>query len=235
MSFDLKHFWNCLISGIVYIPVTLKMTVIVFTVSVILALLVATIRFYKVPVLSQLFAVITTVYLGIPIMLAINVYYLIFVVFYNDVAAFFHLSTTIRDANFNIVAYFTLILGNCCMFSETFRGAYRSIDRVQFEAGYSIGMSKLKTLVRIILPQIVSVVAPSMINFLVGTLKNMSILFVVGVYDIMNGALIPCVQNYSYVEGYVAAALIYWGLVVIIEQIGKAVEKHSTSYKRQAI
>lgn len=235
MSFSQEHFLNCLRSGIQYIPITLKMTVIVFAASVLLGLLIATIRFYKVPVLSRFFALFITVYLGIPMMLAVNVYYLVFVTFYNQVAGFLHLSTTIRDANFEVVAYFTLILGTSCMVSEAFRGAYSAIEPVQFEAGYSIGMTKFKTLTRIILPQVIPVVIPNMVNWFTGSLKNMSILFVVGIYDVMNGALLPCVDNYSYTEGYVAAALIYWALVVIFEWLGKGIEKQSIGFKRRAI
>lgn len=235
MSFSVQHFLNCILTGIRYIPNTLKMTIVVFVISILLGLLIATIRFYKIPVLSEVCAAFVTIYLGVPILLAINVYYLIYVMFYNDIAAFLHLNTSIREASFSIVAYFTLVLASSCMMSDTFRGAYSSIEPVQFEAGYSIGMSKPRTLIRIILPQIFPVVLPNMINWFVNILKNMSILFVVGIYDIMNGSLIPCADNYSYAEGYVAAALIYWGVVVIVEHLGKFLEVRSNVYKKVTI
>lgn len=235
MSFELQHLFNCLVSGIRYIPVTLKMATIIFVSANILGFLIATIRFYRIPVLSPFFAGFVTIYLGVPIMLAINVYYLIYVTFYEEIMAFLHLSISIRDANFDVVAYFTMILASSCMVSDTYRGAYSSVDRVQFEAGYAIGMTKTRTLVRIILPQVFPVVLPSMINWYAGTLKNMSILFVVGIYDIMNGSLIPCADNYSYAEGYVAAALIYWVMVMTVEHMGRLVENHSTGYKRVTV
>lgn len=235
MSFSLQNFLICLRSGVLYIPATLKMAVIVYVFSVLLGLAAATIRFYRVPVLSQCFSVFITVYLGVPVMLAINIYYMIFTTFYNDVAAFLHLSTTIRDANFASVMYFTLILGTTCIVSDTFRGAFNAIEPVQFEAGYAIGMTKVKTLVRIILPQVFTVVLPSMVNWFVGCLKNMSIVYIVGIYDIMNGALLPCNDTYSYAEGYVAAALIYWALVVVVERLGKLIEKRITVYKRATV
>ena len=235
MSFNLDYLKECIIAGAEYIPVTLKMTAIIFVVSVVLGLVIATVRFYKIPVLSQILATFVTVYLGVPTMLAINVYYLVFSTFYNSVAEFFNLSTTIRDANFNIVAYFTLIISTACWISETFRGAYKAIDKVQFEAGYSIGLTKFRTLTRIVLPQVVPIVLPSMVNWLTGTLKNMSMIYVIGLYEIMNGALVPCIRTYSYVEGYVAAAIIYWIIVVIIEQAGKILEKRSGRYRRQGV
>lgn len=235
MSFDLQHLQNCMLSAACYIPNTLKMTVVVFVISILLGLLIATIRFYRIPVISKICAVFVTIYLGVPILLAINVYYLVYVMFYNDIASFLHFGTTIRDANFTIVAYFTLILASSCMMSDTFRGAYCAIDPVQFEAGYSIGMTKPCTLVRIILPQVFPVVLPNMINWFVNILKNMSILFVVGIYDIMNGSLIPCADNYSYAEGYVAAALIYWIVVIIVERLGGILEARSNAYKKVSV
>lgn len=234
MSFHIDYLKDCIWAGIQYIPVTLKMTVIIFVVSCIIGLLVATLRFYKVPVVSQCLAGFITIYLGVPIMLAINVYYLMFSTFYTPVMNFLHLSRTIRDANFNLVAYFTMIMSMSCMFSEIFRGAYRAIDKLQFEAGYSIGLTEFKTLTRVIFPQMIPVILPSMINSLTATLKNMSMVSIIGIYEVLNGSLVPCVKTYSYVEGYVAAALIYWAMVVIIEQIGKRVEKNSGKFRRLA-
>ena len=234
MTFNMDYFIESVKYGIKYIPFTLKFSLIVFVLSVFFGLIIATIRFYKVPVLSQFFSGFITLYLGVPLILAINIYYVLFATYYTDIANFLGTGKTIRDANFNSVAYFTLILSYSCMISETFRGAYRTIDKTQFEAGYAIGLTKLGTLRRIILPQVVPAVLPSMINWVVGTIKGTSFVSIIGLYEVMNGALIPCINTYSYVEGYVAAAIIYWGIVVIVEQLGKLVEKRSARFRRQA-
>ncbi|WP_044915265.1 amino acid ABC transporter permease [Butyrivibrio sp. WCE2006] len=235
MTFNVDYFWESIRYGIKYIPFTLQFSVIVFVLSVLFGLIIATIRFYKVPVLSQFFSGFITLYLGVPLILAINIYYVLYATYYNDIAGILGTGKTIRDANFTSVAYFTLILSYSCMISETFRGAYRTIDKTQFEAGYAIGLTKLGTLRRIIFPQVVPAVLPSMVNWLVGTIKGTSFVSIIGLYEVMNGALIPCINTYSYVEGYVAAALIYWGIVVIIEQVGKLVEKRSARFRRQTV
>lgn len=235
MSLKWSNFVASLISGAAYIPVTLKMTAIIFVISLFLGLVIATVRFYKVPVISQILAVFTTIYMGIPVMLAINVYYLAWYTMFPTIIKIFHLHKTLRDINFSIVAYVTLILSTMTILSEVFRGAYQSIDKLQFEAGYSIGLTKMQTLRRIILPQLVPVVMPNMLNMLTGTLKNMSIIFVIGLYEVMQGALIPCNKTYSYVEGYLAAAVIYWALVFVIERIGNVIEKKSVRFRRRAL
>ena len=78
MSFSVSSFWESLVSALAYAPVTIKLTAITFVVSLVLGTIIATIRYYKVPVLSQIFAVFVTVYLGLPTMVAILLYNIIF-------------------------------------------------------------------------------------------------------------------------------------------------------------
>jgi L-cystine transport system permease protein len=235
VTFNIDYFKESLRYGVKYIPVTLKMALIVFILSALLGLLIATVRFYKIPVLSQILATFVTIYLGVPTMLALNVYYLLYSMFYIKIVNTLHLSLTMRDIDFTVVVYFTMILSTSCWMSETFRAAYKAIDKLQFEAGYSIGLTKFQTLKRIIFPQIVPVVLPGMMNWLTGTIKNMSLISAIGINEIMTGALKPCQRTYSFVEGYVASAIIYWIIIVIFEQFGKIIEKKSTKHRRQAI
>ena len=234
MSFNVEYFRDCIISGIKYLPFTLEFSIVVFVLSVLFGLIIASVRFYKIPVLSEFFAGFTTLYLGVPLVLALNVYYVIYVSCYNDIARFFGSTKTIRDGNFTTVAYIALVINFSCMISETFRGAFKTIDKTQFEAGYSIGLTTFGTYKRIVLPQAVPAVLPAMINWLSGIIKATSFVSIIGLYEIMNGALIPCINTYSYVEGYVAAALLYWAVVAIVEQFGKLAEKKTARYRRQA-
>lgn len=233
MSFRLDYLIECIQSGIPYIPVTLKLTVIVFVVAALLGWTIATIRHFRVPVLSRLFALFVTVYMGVPNMLGLNFYYLFVAMTFNDISGFLHLPWTLKDVNFMSVAYFTMILSSSCWMSEDFRGAYKAIDKTQFEAGYSIGLSTVTTLRRIIFPQMIPVVLPNLLNWLTGTVKNVSLISAIGLVEIMGGCLQPCGRTYSYLEGYVAAAIIYWIIVIIIEKLGKIVERQTSRYRRQ--
>lgn len=233
MSFHLNYFIESLEGGIQYIPTTLRLSFIVFIVSVFLAFVIATIRFYRVPVISQILAFFVTVYMGIPNMLALNVYYLILTLAFPVINEAFNLGIPLKDVNYMIVVYVTMILSESNWISEDFRGAYKAIDPVQFEAAYSIGETKIQTLRRIIFPQILPVVFPNLMNWLTGTVKNMSLISAIGLIEVMGGALKPCGRTYSYLEGYVAAALIYWALVAIIERIGNVIDRKSKKYRRE--
>ena len=65
----------------------------------------------------------------------------------------------------------------------------------------------------------------------VGAIKNSSIVFAIGVTEVLNGATIPCGTTYSYLEGYVAAAIIYWILNIIAENLLRLAEKRSAKYR----
>ena len=90
--------------------------------------------------------------------------------------------------------------------SESIHGAYSSIPKGQYESAYSVGFTEFQTLKKIIIPQIIPVVLPSLTSHIVGAIKNTSIVMVVGVYDVLNAALKPCMYTYSFIEGYIAAS-----------------------------
>lgn len=233
MSFDTQVFWGAIKAGIQYIPFTLRLTAIVYISSMFLGFLIATARHFKVPVISKILGAFVTFYIGLPQMVALLLYYMLYILTFDDVTAALHLSVSIADSTPLIVCYVAMILSGMCGQSEVFRGAYKAIDQVQFEAGYSIGLTKAQTLRRIIIPQIIPVIIPNMINRLVGCIKNANAVSYIGVFEIMQGSLQACMKSYSYLEGYCAAAVIYWVINLIIEQIGKQVEKRSVKFRRQ--
>ena len=221
MSFSVSSFWESLVSALAYAPVTIKLTAITFVVSLVLGTIIATIRYYKVPVLSQIFAVFVTVYLGLPTMVAILLYNIIFMTCYADVANVLHITVPISEVD------------PIMPIVESVRGAFRGIDKVQFEAGYSIGLGKFKTLTRVIYPQMVPILLPGLQNSLIGLLKASNLVSAISVIEIMTGALLPSLLYYSYLEGYVAAALVYWLIGIGIEVIGYLAEKNSGKYLKQ--
>ena len=212
---------------------TIELTAVTFVVSLILGTAIATIRYYRVPVLSQFFSLFVTLYLGLPTMVTLLLYNLLFMTFYTDVAAALHISVPISEVNPIIIGFFTLIIGTTCSVSESVRGAFRGIEKVQFEAGYSIGLSRFKTLTRIVFPQMVPIILPGMQNSLIGLLKASNLVSAISVIEIMAGALLPSLLYYSYLEGYVAAALVYWIIGIGIEVLGHFAEKYSGRYLKK--
>jgi L-cystine transport system permease protein len=217
MSFSFQGLLECLASGIKYLPNTLLMTFMAVALGLIFGFLIAMARYLKIPVLSQFLAAFVVIYNGIPVILAMMIYNLIFLIKFDSFAASLGLNLTTADVPTVWVGAFTLGMSCMCYMSESIRGALLSVNRGQFEAGYSVGMNTPQIMRRIVVPQIVPVVMPMLLNSLIGTLKGTSVVIVIGIMDVLNGALIPCHVTYSFLVGYVAAALIYWVLTLIIE------------------
>lgn len=234
MGFTWDDFVDCFISGITYLPNTLLLVAIPLVLAFIFGAVIAVIRFYKVPVLSQICAVFVTIYQGVPVMVAVIVYDLIFLLVFDDVAEALGLSVRVADVNMIYLGFFVLTLMDMVYMSESLRGLLNSIDRSQFEAGYSVGLTKRQTLMRIVLPQVVPRAVPVIIGNACALVKASALVFTLGVLEVYNGSLLPCGTTFHYLEGYVAAAVIYWALTLALEGIGFLIERRGAAYRRSA-
>ncbi len=233
MEFNMEYFFQCLQSGFNYLPVTIKLTLISFLIGIAGGMIIAMIRTYRIPVLSQILAAFVTIYQGVPMVVALLIYNLIFLSTFNDFASAFHLKLTLAEVDTIIIGYFALSLFCITTISETFFGALKSIPEIQYEAGYSVGLTKIQTLRRIIIPQVLPVAMPGLTNNMVGTIKSTALVTAVGIVEVMAGAVIPCGITYSYMEGYAAAAVLYWIFSEVIGAILRRIEKGSNRYTRR--
>lgn len=220
------------VSALDYLPQTIELILIPLLIGLVIGTLIALIRVYKIPVLSQFFSFFIPIYQGIPIVVALLIYNLIFMMKCNDVLEFFHSSKTIADVDSIIVGLFTLSFMMICNVSETVRGALLSVDKGQNEAAYAVGLSKVQTIIRIMIPQIIPVAIPTMVNNTVGLIKATSIVYAVGIAEVLSGALVPASRRYTFFEGYLAAALLYWILTVAVEVAYQFAEKESGKFRR---
>jgi L-cystine transport system permease protein len=234
MNFSFAGFLECLISGIRYLPNTLLMTFASLAIGIVAGTLIAIVRMFRVPVLAKFLAVIVTVYNGVPIVIAMIIYNLLFMLRFDSVSAALGLSLRIRDVPAVWIGVFTLSLSAICGLSECIRGALMSVDKGQFEGGYSCGMKTGQVMTRIVLPQAYPIALPVMLNHMIGLLKGTSVVMAVGIMDVLNGALLPCQMTYSFLVGYIAAAVIYWTLTLIIERLAKIAQKRADKMTRRA-
>ncbi len=234
MNFKFDDFIICLKSGIHYLPNTLWLTIIPVVVGLIIGTIIAIIRVYKVNFFSQFFAVLVTIYNGIPFVLSLMLINTIYTLNYDKISAFFGIKTSITDVNKMWIGFIVLSLMNIGYMAEAMRGAFLSIDKYQYEAGYSVGMTTFQTLRRIIIPQVIPISIPILINNITAVMKTSAIAFSLGIFEVYNGSIYPCNITYSFLEGYVAAAVIYWIMAIIIENAGGIIVKHSGRYRKTA-
>ena len=103
---------------------------------------------------------------------------------------------------------FTLNVGGYT--SETLRAAITSIDRGQWEAAFSLGMTSAQAMRRIILPQAARVALPSLGNTFISLVKDTSLAATIQVPELFRQAQLITARTYQVFTMYIAAAFIYW-------------------------
>lgn len=109
--------------------------------------------------------------------------------------------------------------------SETVRGGIKSIDVGQREGALALGMSPMKTMFMIILPQAFRVTMPEMANMFLTNLKMTSVLNVIGVSELFMTAKTAGGTYYKYFEAYLVIALIYLVLCFVFNRLFLFLEK----------
>lgn len=198
-----------------YIDITVSMALIGTVIALFIAILIAVMKTYKVKVVSQFCDLYISFLRGTPLLVQLFLLYYglpqIFPVFAN-LDAF---SASVAGLSLHFSAYM----------AESIRGAISSIDKGQFEASSSLGMSKAQTFIYIILPQAIRVAVPSLMNNFIDLIKSTSLAFTLGVPEIMAKAQLEASSSYKYFESFLAVALVYWAIVLVFTYIQKKLEK----------
>jgi L-cystine transport system permease protein len=200
------------------IPVTLEIAIMPLLIGVVFALGIALARFFRVPVLAVILRWLVSIVKGIPVVLLLLVFYVISAYFYDPVMRALGLGRTFKGLDKALIAIAALSVYAAVGLSEAFRGALASVQKGQFDAAYAAGLTKAQTLFRIVFPQALPASLPVVCNILIALTKAAALASMVSVVDVMSAAVITAGGNYRFLEAYVAAALIYWGLCLIIER-----------------
>ncbi len=140
------------------------------------------------------------------------------------------------DPSFRIEAFtagaITLSLNAGAYLSEIFRGGISAVPKGQTEAARSLGLSKTKTMLKVVLPQAVKVAIPSMVNQFIITVKDTSILSVIGLADVVNKAKVYVGKSYQFFATYILVAVYYLIVISILMLVSKYLEK-KINYERK--
>ncbi|MCQ2511963.1 MAG: amino acid ABC transporter permease [Lachnospiraceae bacterium] len=130
------------------------------------------------------------------------------------------------------VAIIAFGLNSAAYVAEIFRGGIMSIDEGQFEAGRSLGFNYLQTMFHIILPQAIKVILPSLFNEFITLIKETAVAGYVGVMDLTKAGDKIRGRTFSAFMPLIAVALIYLGIVVLLTQLLKQLEKRLRKSER---
>lgn len=119
----------------------------------------------------------------------------------------------------------TLSMNAGAYLSEIFRGGISAVPKGQTEAARSLGLSQSRTMIKVVLPQAIKVAIPSMVNQFIITVKDTSILSVIGLADIVNKAKVYVGKSYQFFATYILVAVYYLVVISILMLFSKYLEK----------
>ena len=109
--------------------------------------------------------------------------------------------------------------------SEIMRGGILSVDIGQTEAGRALGLTYGKTMIKIVLPQAIKNVVPTLGNEFIALLKETSVVSFITIVDITKSFQNIANSTYEYIIPYVVLALVYLVLVLIVTAVIKLLER----------
>ncbi len=212
----IDSFWKILLPGL---TVSIPLTVISFSLAMVIAIITALIQFANIKILKDLARFYIWFIRGTPLLVQL------FVVFYGLPS----IGITIQAIPAAIIV-FSINEGAYC--AETMRGALESIPKGQLEAGYCVGMSYIQTIYRIVLPQALRVAFPSLFNALISLVKDTSLASNITVTEMMMQTRMINAKVYEALTLYLEVALIYLMFSTILTYIQRWGEKKLSSYEK---
>ncbi len=135
--------------------------------------------------------------------------------------------------NVMVVGIIIFGLNSGAYVSEIMRAGILSVDRGQNEAGRALGLTYTTTLFKVILPQAIKNVIPTIANEFVSLLKETSVLSFIGIMDLTKALREIGAANYEFTIPYLVLAIIYLVLVMIATSIVKIIETRLRRNERQ--
>ena len=115
---------------------------------------------------------------------------------------------------------------NCGAYmSEIIRAGIQSIDPGQMEAARSLGLSYWRSMFRVVLPQAIKNMIPSIVNQFIITLKDTSILSVIGFPELVNKAQNVIAITFKSFQTWAIVAVMYLVVILALQQVANALER----------
>lgn len=127
-----------------------------------------------------------------------------------------------------VIIAFTL--NYAAYFSEIFRGGIEAIPQGQREAAKVLHLTPFQTVRYIVLPQVIKVVLPSVFNEVITLVKDTSLVYILGVGDLLQASKTAANRDASLAPMFVAGA-IYLLMIAVTTVIAKRIEKKFAYYK----
>lgn len=178
-------------------------------------------RMSKLGILRTLVSAYISVMRGTPLMLQLMVVYF---------GPYFIFGIRISKGYSLIAVFIGFSINYAAYFAEIFRGGIESISKGQYEAAYILGYSRVQTFFRIILPQVIKRILPSVTNEVITLVKDTSLAFVVAVAEMFTIAK-QIASSQTTMTPFICAALFYYIFNLLVAVVMDRIEKKLNYYR----
>ena len=182
------------------LTMTIPLTLISFSLAMVLAVVVALVQYANVPVLRQL----ARFYICLP---SVGI---------------------MLDAFPAAVIAFAINEGAYC--AETMRGALESVPQGQLEAGYCVGMTWWQIMRRIVLPQALRTAVPALSNSLIGMIKDTSLASNITVAELFMAGQRVAARTYIFLPIYCEVAVVYLLFCTVVTKLQSLLERQLNAH-----
>lgn len=188
---------------------TLWISAVVVLCGAVLGLLVATLRMSKVKILNKIADIYIEILRGTPILLQLYLFY-------------FAMPDTVPEAVSIIIA---LIVNASAYISEIIRAGIGAVDKGQWEAAKSLGLSPKNTMFRVILPQATKNILPALCNEFITTIKGTSLASVFFLGELMTSFKTAQSATFLAIESLIVVGVIYFVLNFVLSRLLRVLER----------
>jgi His/Glu/Gln/Arg/opine family amino acid ABC transporter permease subunit len=189
----IREYGGALLQGLL---LTVVLTLIVIVISLVLAIPVALCRMSPYRAVRGVSSLYVEVIRGTPLLLQLVYIYYVLPTMGVNLDAF-------------LAAILGLTLNYTAYMSEVYRGGILAVPRNQWEAAATIGLSKARAFQRIILPQALRIVTPTLGNYFISLFKDTALASVVTVQELTFTGQIISARSYQYFTIYTVTAVLY--------------------------
>ena len=211
-----EYFQQLLIDGLIN---TIKVAVLGLIIGILIGTVIAVVKVapkYKwiMRFLDKICAIYVALFRGTPMVVQLLLAYYVLLP-----------SLGVKDVNSLTVGIIVFGMNSGAYVSEIMRGGINSVDKGQMEAGRAVGLSYGTTMLKIVIPQAVKNILPTLGNEFITLIKETSVLSFITVYDLYTALSAIGSKNYEKMVPYLVMAAIYIVLVLLITLLVHLLEK----------
>ena len=210
-----EYFQKLFLTGLVN---TIKVAVIGLIIGIVIGTIIAVVKVapkYKlvIRILDKICSVYIAIFRGTPMVVQLLLAYYVLLP-----------SLKIIDVDSIVVGIVVFGMNSGAYVAEIMRGGLNSVDKGQMEAGRAVGLSYNTTMLKIIIPQAIKNILPTLGNEFITLIKENSVLSFITVYDLYTALSTIGSKNYEKMVPYIVMAVIYIVLVLMITLLVKILE-----------